>query len=543
MLEKRTNLLLTVVLVWHGVMGVVAPAGAILLFGNDQLATWLGLLAGILLLLWAAGHVGAAVWLGKRQHRGRTLSLAVNYIGFLVAFLGLCHQTGLFVGIDGLADKTGRSLPFLLLVAAGYFVSAYGDRYEQNYRIQQRWQQAGRTLMVIGGLATLLAMGLLGGMVNWLSRLGEVVPAGLLLATFLFAFFLWAVWRAPTAVALNAKTSHEQMLNGYLFLSPNLLGFLFFFAGPLILSFYTSFTNWDAFGTRDWVGLDNYATILDLNIEQLQRADQPLQEVMDVTIYSELSTFNIGQNHFVIGAADKLFWLSLKNTLTFALISVPLSTIIALLLANLLNSKLPGMKIFRAIYFLPSIAAVVGIALVWQWLYNATIGYINYFITIISTTFGTIDPQIRWLSESQTALLAIIIVSLWQTIGFNTVLFLAGLQTIPGEMYEAATIDGAGKWAQFRHVTIPLLAPTTFFVVSTTTIQALQIFEQVFILTNPVGGPNNSTLTLTVYLYQNGFQFFKQGYGSAIAWLLFVVIFGITLAQFRRQQQNTIYEV
>lgn len=543
MLDKRTNLLLTVVLVWHGVMALVAPAGAILLFGNDQLATWLGLLTAILLLLWAAGHVGAAVWLGQRQHRGRTLSLAVNYLGFLVAFLGLAHQTGLFVGIDGLADKAGRSLPFLLLVAAGYFVSAYGDRYEQQYRIQQRWQQAGRIIILMGGLATLLAMGLVGGVANWVSKLGNGVPAGLLLVTVLFAFFLWAVWRAPSAIALHAKTSHEQMLNGYLFLSPNLLGFLFFFAGPLILSFYTSFTNWDAFGTRDWVGLDNYATILDLNIERLQRPDQPLQEVMDVTIYSELSTFNIGQNHFVIGAADKLFWLSLKNTLTFALISVPLSTIIALLLANLLNSKLPGMKIFRAIYFLPSIAAVVGIALVWQWLYNATVGYINYFITIISTTFGTVDPQIRWLSESQTALIAIIIVSLWQTIGFNTVLFLAGLQTIPGEMYEAATIDGAGKWAQFRHVTIPLLAPTTFFVVSTTTIQALQVFEQVFILTNPVGGPNNATLTLTVYLYQNGFQFFKQGYGSAIAWLLFVVIFGITLAQFRRQQQNTIYEV
>lgn len=544
---NRADNWLTGVMTWHGGMCLVSLAGAVV-FGlgmgpGAETAVWLRILIAVLFLLWGAASGLAMLGIQQRQHRGRTLSLAVNYLGFLVSFLGLLHVTGVFVGIDSLADTIGRGLPFLFILFIGYLIGAYGDRYENNYALEQRFRRVGQWVMGLAAIAALVAIGIFPGVLYWLSQLANPVAMGLLISAVLFAFFLWLMWRESAAAALHAKTSHEQMLSGYLFLSPNLLGFLFFFAGPLFLSFYTSFTNWDAFGTRDWVGLDNYITILDLNVERLETADQPLQEVMDVTVYSELTRLTFGNTHLVLGAADKLFWIALKNTLVFALAAVPLSTGIALLLANLLNSKLPGMKFFRAVYFLPSIAAVVGIALVWQWLYNSTVGYINYFIYLLATALGTADPQIRWLSESQTALLAIIIVSAWQTIGFNTVLFLAGLQTIPGELYEAATVDGAGKFAQFRNVTIPLLAPTTFFVISTTTIQALQVFEQVFILTNPVGGPNNATLTLTVYLYQNGFQFFKQGYGSAIAWVLFIVIFGVTLAQFRRQRESAVYEV
>jgi ABC-type sugar transport system permease subunit len=206
------------------------------------------------------------------------------------------------------------------------------------------------------------------------------------------------------------------------------------------------------------------------------------------------------------------------------------------------------MKFFRAIYFLPSVAAVVGISLIWQWLYNASIGYINYFITgfvnFVNGVFnaGLIDPKIQWLSDSSTALLAIVIMAAWQTMGFNTVLFLAGLQNIPKDLYEAATVDGANRWEQFRFVTIPMLAPQTFFIVTTTTISAMQLFDQVFILTNPLGGPTNSTLSMVVYLYQNGFQRFKQGYASANAWILFILIFALTLFQFQRQRQSSAYE-
>jgi ABC-type sugar transport system permease subunit len=270
---------------------------------------------------------------------------------------------------------------------------------------------------------------------------------------------------------------------------------------------------------------------------------------MDGSIFSELLRFNMLGKSYVLGAADARFWIALRNTLVFGIVTVPLSAIPALFLANILNSKIPGMKIFRAIYFLPSIAAVVGISLIWQWLYNASVGYINYFITIgldfINTIFATSYPQaqIRWLSESRTALLAIIIVSAWQTMGFNTVLFLAGLQNVPKELYEAATVDGAGRWARFWKITLPLLAPTTFFVITTTTIQAFQVFEQVFIMTNPPGSPGTSTLTIVLYLYQNGFQRFQQGYAAAIAWVLFIVIFSVTLLQFRSQRKTGAYDV
>ena len=224
--------------------------------------------------------------------------------------------------------------------------------------------------------------------------------------------------------------------------------------------------------------------------------------------------------------------------------AVPFSVIPALLLATLMNSKIPGMHFFRAIYFLPSVAAIVGISLIWQWLYNATIGYVNYFITLFVNFVNQLsgaalaDPKIQWLSDSRYALIAIAIMAIWSTIGFNIVLFLAGLQSIPRDLYEAATVDGASPTQQFLKVTIPMLAPTTFFVLVTTTILAMQLFEQVFILTNPLGGPNNSTLSLVVYLYQNGFQRFRQGYASATAWVLFIVIFGLTLFQYRRQRKT-----
>ena len=269
---------------------------------------------------------------------------------------------------------------------------------------------------------------------------------------------------------------------------------------------------------------------------------------MDIKIYDEVGRFIIGNRGILFAAADKFFWLALRNTLTFVLFAVPLSVIPALVLSNVLNSKLPGMKFYRALYFMPSIAAVVGISLVWQWLYNATIGYINYFITLGIEfwnnlfNLAVVDPKIQWVSDEKTALLAVVFIAAWQTMGFNTVLFLAGLQNIPGELYEAATVDGAGAWDKFWAITLPMLAPTTFYVVSTTTIQAMQVFEQVFILMNPPEGPNNSTITLVLYLYRSGFQNFKQGYASAIAWVLFIVIFGLTLVQFQRQRKSSIYE-
>ncbi|MEI2612081.1 MAG: sugar ABC transporter permease [Candidatus Promineifilaceae bacterium] len=546
---------LQVVIGWHGLAAATAFITSLLLLTGlgpaADLALWVRILGGIVLLVGSGASGAAAYYITQRNHRGRTLSLFFNYLAFVTFFLGVCQATGVFLGIDNLADTIGRGLPFLLIVFVGYLVGTVADRFEGNYARQQQINRVSQGIMVVAGLAAALAVGLLPGTLYLLKQLANPIALALVAGAIITGLMLWLMWREKAATALHAQTHHEAMLNGYLFLSPNLLGFLIFFAGPLLLSLYVSFTDWDAFGTRNWVGLDNYAEILNLTVDTLDSPDQRADEVLDITTYSELTRLTVGGRTFIIGAEDRLFWLSLRNTFVFAILAVPLSVGIALLLSNLLNTKLPGIKFFRAVYFLPSIAAVVGISLVWQWLYNSTIGFINYgilsLVTFVNNIFGweLADPAIRWLSESRTALLAIIIMAVWQTVGFNTVLFLAGLQNIPGDLYEAATVDGAGKWAQFRNVTIPMLAPTTFFVVTTTLIKSLQVFEEIFILTNPVGGPDNSTLTLVVYLYQNGFQYFKQGYASAIAWVLFIVIFGATLWQFRRQRQTVsgVYDV
>ncbi|MEW5869399.1 MAG: sugar ABC transporter permease [Chloroflexota bacterium] len=551
--DARTALWLKVLTLWHVVLCVVLVFGLVWLWlPSTTAASWMRLVGSSILAL-AAGASGAAATLIPRyRHRGRVLSLVVNYLGFLFCLLYGLHVMGIYEGIDALGGTFGLGLSFLALAFVGYLISALGDRYEDYPKRQQAFRWVGNLIMIVFATVALarIVIGLLPGSLVFLEKLVAPAALALVVGAIIFGVMIAGMWRQPTAMAMRAQNVHEEMLSGYLFLSPNLLGFLLFFAGPLLLSFYVSFTNWDSFGTRDWVGLRNYAKLLNLDIAALQSPTQPVAEVMDVTVYDELTRFGILGKNFAIGAQDKLFWLALRNTFVFSLLAVPLSVIPALLLANLLNSKLPGMKFFRAIYFLPSIAAVVGVALIWQWLYNAAVGYINYSITssvgLINSVVGVfgvnaIDPQIRWLSDTRTALLAVVIMSAWQWVGFNTVLFLAGLQNIPGELYEAATVDGAGKLAKFWHVTIPLLAPTTFFVVTTAVIQALQLFEQVYVLipTEPPGGPNNSTLTLVLYLYQKGFQRFEQGYASAVAWTLFAVIFGITLLQYYRQRASS----
>ena len=547
--ENRTNLYLRLLTGWHALLCLVFAAAILMIWRSQTLATWVRLLGTVVLVLGIVGSAVSVFAIRQRKHRGRVLSLAINYLGFLACFLYGLQILGIFTGIDALAGTFGRGVPFMVGILVGYLISAFGDRY-QNYPAKQKfYQRSGKIIMAIFGVVTLFFLGIVPGIIALLKRFDNPLPFILVFGTLLFGLAIWAMWRQPTADAMGAKNAHAEMLSGYLFLSPNLLGFLFFFAGPLLLSFYTSFTNWDAFGTREWIGLDNYAKIFSLDFVRLESANQPFPEVLDTTKFEELTRFSLFGSHFLIGAADKLFWLALRNTVVFSLMAVPLSVIPALLLANLLNSKLPGMKVFRAIYFLPSIAAVVGVALIWQWLYNAAVGYINYAITSVVNLLNSIpgvlliDPQVRWLSDTNTALLAVVIMSAWQWIGFNTVLFLAGLQNIPGELYEAATVDGAGKWAKFWNVTLPLLAPTTFFVITTAIISALQLFEQVYVLipTEPPGGPNNSTLSLVLYLYQKGFQRFEQGYASAVAWVLFVAIFGVTLLQYLRQRRSTAY--
>jgi len=533
---------------WHLLLVLVGLGGIAYLWtgGGEAVADWLRFVLTGLLVLLSVGSGTAVHQIIRLNHKGRVISLAINYLGFIISLVASMHLLNLFMGIDSLANNFGRGIPFLGLAFLGYFVASYADRYEYNPRMQRQLRQAGKWIAIVAAVGFLFAVRLVAGVQATVGRLDNLVVITAVLAIPLFATFIWAMWRRPMADTFGATNAQGEMLSGWLFLSPNLLGFLIFFAGPLMLSLYVSFTNWDAFGTQDWVGVDNYAGLLNMTIAPLDNPDQLANQAIDVTTYSELSRFTIFGRSYIIGAEDRLFWIALRNTVQFALFAVPLSVIPALFLANLLNSKVPGMTFFRAVYFLPSVAAVVGIALVWQWLFNSTVGYINYFITLAVDFLNSLggpdritDPQIRWLSSSNTALLAVIIMSAWQWTGFNTVLFLAGLQNIPKELYEAATVDGANSWQKFFKVTLPLLAPTTFFVLTTAVIQSMQVFEQVFILipTNPAG-PNNSTLTIVLYLYQKGFQRFEQGYASAIAWVLFLLIFAVTLYQFQRQRNS-----
>ncbi len=548
--DPKTNLVLRIHFFWRILFALLAAGGVVYIWGGAaDTALWQKILVSIALTFASIFSVIGAVQISRCNHSGRMISLVLDYLAFVVCFVLALNTGEVFIGIDAFGETFPKGIPYLGITIVGYFLSIMDEYLPQKKKTSENsLKVVGRWVMLAGFVIFLLQVEAINGILYFLGKLAQPMGIISVAGALILGVSIWSMMRDSTSQALHAKTDHEQVINGWLFLSPNLLGFLIFFAGPLILSFYFSFTDSDAFNTPHWIGFANYAKILNVRFAWLSSPDQFARDVVDIKVYDEVGRFLIGNGGILFAAADKFFWLALRNTLTFVLFAVPLSVIPALVLSNVLNSKLPGMKFYRAIYFMPSIAAVVGISLVWQWLYNATVGYINYFITVGIEFWNNlfhlavVDPKIQWVSDEKTALLSIILIAAWQTMGFNTVLFLAGLQNIPGELYEAATVDGAGAWDKFWSITLPMLAPTTFYVVSTTTIQAMQVFEQVFILMNPPEGPNNSTITLVLYLYRSGFQNFQQGYASAIAWVLFIVIFGLTLIQFQRQRQSSIYE-
>jgi ABC-type sugar transport system permease subunit len=550
-IDTQTDLLLLVHLFWRILFAVLAIAGLYLAWGKIllEVAAWQKILAVVIIGITSIFSLLGALQIYRRRHTGRMISLVLDYLAFLICAVLVLNTGEVFIGIDALAGMFTSGLPYLGISLAGYLLTTLDDHFPLEKKTSEtNLKTVGQWVMIAGFALFLWRVGAIDGILYFLTQIAVPLGYAAVIGMLVFGISLWSMSRPEIARAMNAKVNDEQIISGWFFLSPNLLGFLIFFAGPLLLSFYFSFTDSDAISTPNWIGLDNYAKILNIRFALLTSPTQLARDVVDIKIYDEVARFVVGNYGILFAAADKFFWLALRNTLTYVLFAVPLSVIPALILSNVLNSKLPGMKFYRAIYFMPSIAAIVGISLVWQWLYNATIGYINYFITVGIEFWNNlfnlaiVDPKIQWVSDEKTALFAVILIAAWQTMGFNTVLFLAGLQNIPRELYEAATVDGAGAWDRFWGITLPMLAPTTFYVVSITTIQAMQVFEQVFILMNPPEGPNNSTITLVYYLYRSGFQNFEQGYASAIAWILFIVIFGLTLIQFQRQRRVSLYE-
>ncbi len=531
---------LTGLIAWQALL-----TGGALAVGTLVLAGTLGNLAG--LARWVVGGallaVGAVSALGVREltagaHRGRAIATLINYLAAVGFGFVALQNMGVFTGLDALGDGFRNNAWVLLIVGAGWILATQAERFGSAEPVLRR---AGRWIAAAGGVWLLIGVGLIPGTIEFFVRLVE--PDVLLptLAGAAGGTAFWGLRRDAAGVWFQTTRDQAETLDGFLFASLNVLGFLAFFAGPLLFSLYVSFTSWDGLTAIDWIGLDNYARIFGLQLTTIgdgQLAADVLKEN-----YTEL----IRWGDILVGARERLFWIGLRNIVVFGITAVPLAVFPALLLAALLNQKLPGVKFFRAVYFIPSVAGVVGIALIWKQMYNATVGFINYgivrFFDLINLLPGVdfTAPQPEWLSNSRVALFSVVIVFAWMTIGFNTVLYLAGMQGISESLYEAASIDGAGSWSKFWRITVPMLRPTTLFVVATTTILALQLFNEPFILFNPQqqpSGPNNSTLTPVIQLYQEGFQRFNQGFASAIAWVLFAIIFGVTLLYFRRQQDE-----
>lgn len=286
------------------------------------------------------------------------------------------------------------------------------------------------------------------------------------------------------------KLRRKNTLTAWTFIAPNFIGFAIFTLIPVIFSFILAFMKWDSFSRPEFVGLDNFRKML----------------------------------------GDETFWISLKNTFLYTIGVVPLTLLSSLTLAILLNKKIRGMKFFRTAFFFPYVTSLVAIAVVWNMLFHPTMGPINQVLKhVIANPPG-------WTSSSHWALFAIVIVSVWRGMGYYMILYLAGLQGIPKEQYEAAAMDGAGKWNQLRNVTLPSLRSTTFFVTIMLVINCFKVFDLIQVMTD--GGPGRATNVLVYQIYNEAFKKFNFGYASAISLVLFVIVLGATVFQFKWNQRQ-----
>ncbi len=284
-------------------------------------------------------------------------------------------------------------------------------------------------------------------------------------------------------------------LAAYLFLLPGLIHFIVFVLFAVLASLGLSFTRWDLLSRPVFIGVQNFVDMVH----------------------------------------DDLFWNALRVTFLYVLLSLPAGVVLALGLALAMNQKLRGISFFRACYFIPVVSSMVAVAMVWRWIYQPDFGLLNYLLSLVGIT----GPD--WLGDDRLTMPSLAVLSIWKGLGFNMVLFLAGLQGIPRSLYEAAAIDGAGRWAQFRHVTWPLLTPTTFFVVVLGIIGSFQAFDQVVLMTN--GGPGDASRVYTFYLYTKAFRDHAMGYAAALAWVLFAIIAAVTYVQIRFLGHRVNYEV
>lgn len=291
----------------------------------------------------------------------------------------------------------------------------------------------------------------------------------------------------------KTKKHMRENITGYLFIAPNLIGFVVFVFIPVVFSLVISFTDWNIFkGLKGmhFVGLNNYKDLF----------------------------------------TDVWFVSSIRNNLLYTLVTIPVIIVISIITAVILNNKVYCRNTIRALFFLPYIANVVAISTVWMMLYNPANGLINQFLRSI----GISNPP-QWLASTRWALPAIMIIGIWAGIGYNTVVYMAGLQGISPSLYESASIDGANIFQKFFKITVPMLSPTTFFLLITDIIGSFQVFGQINIMTG--GGPGTSTTVIAYYIYQSGFKYYKMGYAASIAWFLLLGVFVVTLIQWQGQKK------
>lgn len=293
----------------------------------------------------------------------------------------------------------------------------------------------------------------------------------------------------------TSRTYRKKVLEGYLFASPWFIGFFLFTVGPMVVSLVMSFFEYDVLTPARFIGGGNYKTLL---------------------------------------TNDPLFWKSLYNTFYYAVFQIPSYLVVSLLVAIMMNQKVIGIRFFRTLYYLPAVTAGPATMMLWLWLFDPSMGLINQALWAL----GVVNTPL-WLQSEVWSKPSLILMSLWYA-GSSMVIYLAGLQGIPQELYDAAAVDGAGSWTQFRKITLPMLSPTIFFNLIMGIINAFQIFEQAYLMTE--GGPMNSTLFYALYLYLNAFKWLKMGYASALAWVLFVIILVLTLIQFKFADRWVYYE-
>jgi pectin-derived oligosaccharide transport system permease protein len=301
--------------------------------------------------------------------------------------------------------------------------------------------------------------------------------------------------KTPEEKRRQAKEAGRDNKAGYLFLLPWLIGLVVITIGPMLASLYLSFTNYSLIQAPSWIGLENYARML----------------------------------------TDERLHNSLKVTFIYVFVSTPVQLAVALAIALLLNEGMKGLPLYRSVFYLPSmLGGSVAIAVLWRQMFEVD-GLVNQVLRLVG-----IDVRISWIGDPSTALWTIILLHVW-TFGSPMVIFLAGLRQIPGMYYEAASVDGASKWAQFRKITLPLLSPIIFFNLVLQIIGAFQAFTQAYVVSNGTGGPSDSTMFYTLYLYQRGFVQFQMGYAAAMAWLLLVIIAAFTAINFYLSKRWVFY--